>query len=78
MKSNNTFTDKNLKMLNNNGENIISVNLKEDSETGEFYGIRDIYKELSKLFPNRYNQEVNNLNDLREQLGLIFYKYYFY
>lgn len=60
LKSNNTFTDKNLKMLNNNGENIISVNLKEDSETGEFYGIRDIYKELSKLFPNRYNQEVNN------------------
>ena len=68
-------------MLNNNGENIIAVNQKEDSETGEFYGFRDIYKKISKLFPDKYKymyKEVNNLNDLKEQLGLIFYKYYFY
>lgn len=81
LKSNNTFTDKNLKMLNNNGENIIAVNLKEDSEIGEFYGFRDIYKEISKLFPDKYKdlyKEVNNLNDLKQQLGFIFYKYYFY
>ena len=33
LKLNNTFTDKNLEMLNNKGQNIIVVNLKEDKET---------------------------------------------
>jgi len=80
LKLNNTFTDINLKKLNNDGENIISVNLKEDSDTGEFYGLRDIYREILKIFPENFIDEIenNNFNDLNQLFGFIAYKKYFF
>ena len=75
------LTNKNLEMLNNNGENIINVNLKSDNETGESYGLSRIYQKIFNLFPEDFVGEVdeaNNINDLNGLLGYITYKNYFF
>ena len=68
-------------MLNNNGQNIIATNLKEDSDTGEFYGFQNVYREIFKLFPEDFIdiiKEVNKLKDLKQILGFISYKQFFF
>ena len=68
-------------MLNNNGQNIIPVNLKEDKELGEFYGFSDIYRAILKLFPENFIstiKEFNELKDIDQQIGFILYKKYFF
>ena len=77
----NIFTDNNLKMLNNNGENIITVNLKEDKDTGEFYGFSNIYRAILKLFPENFIEtikEFSELKDLNQQLNYLSFKKYFF
>ena len=81
LKKRNIFTDNNLSMLNNNGQNIIPVNLKEDKELGEFYGFSDIYRAILKLFPENFIstiKEFNELKDIDQQIGFILYKKYFF
>ena len=81
LKKRNIFTDNNLSMLNNNGQNIIPVNLKEDKELGEFYGFSDIYRAILKLFPENFIstiKEFNELKDLDQQIGFLLYKKYFF
>ena len=75
------LTNKNLIMLNNNGENILSVNLKSDVDTGVFYGFKTIYQKIFELFPRDFIEnieEANNLNNLNRLLGYISYKDYFF
>ena len=75
------LTDKNLEMLNNNGENIINVNLKSDNDTGESYGFSTIYQKIFNLFPEHFVEQVdkaNNINNLNRLLGYITYKNYFF
>lgn len=81
LKINNILTDKNLEMLNNEGENVLNVNLKEDEVTGEFYGFKTIYEKIFKLFPINFLQdieEVTNINELNRILGFITYKDFFF
>ena len=81
LKINNILTDKNLEMLNNEGENVLNVNLKEDEVTGEFYGFKTIYEKIFKLFPINFLQdieEVTNINELNSILGFITYKDFFF
>ena len=75
------LTNKNLEMLNNNGENILNVNLKADDDTGEFYGFNIIYQKIFGLFPADFIEnieDVNNLNNLNRLLGYISDKDYFF
>ena len=65
LKKRNIFTDNNLSMLNNNGQNIIPVNLKEDKEFGEFYGFSDIYRAILKLFPENFISTIKEFNELK-------------
>ena len=77
----NILTDKNLEMLNNEGENVLNVNLKKDEDTGEFYGFKTIYEKIFKLFPENFLQdieEVTNINELNRILGFITYKDFFF
>ena len=81
LKINNILTDKNLEMLNNEGENVLNVNLKEDEVTGEFYGFKTIYEKIFKLFPINFLQdieEVTNINELNRILGFITFKDFFF
>ena len=81
LKTANTFTGNNLKMLNNDGQNIIPVNLKEDKECGQFYGFCDIYRAIFKLFPDNFIDavdELNELKDLKQQIGFLTYKKFFF
>jgi uncharacterized protein (DUF697 family) len=77
----NILTDKNLEMLNNEGENVLNVNLKEDEITGKFYGFKTIYEKIFKLFPINFLkdiEEVTNINELNRILGFITYKDFFF
>ena len=68
-------------MLNNEGENILNVNLKEDKDDGEFYGFQTIYEKIFKLFPKNFLQDIEeatNINELNRLLGFITYKNYFF
>ena len=68
-------------MLKKNGQNIISVNLKEDETLGKFYGFTDIYKAILNLFPENFIQtieELNELKDINQQIGFLLYKKYFF
>ena len=81
LKLKNTFTDKNLEMLNNDGQNIIAVNLKEDKEIGEFYGFREIYREIFNLFPQNFIdsiKQINKFKHLKQLLDFIKKKNYFF
>ena len=81
LKINNILTDKNLEMLNNEGENVLNVNLKEDEVTGEFYGFKTIYEKIFKLFPENFLkdiEEVTNINELNRMLRFITYKDFFF
>ena len=74
LENNNVLTDKNLEMLNNAGENILNVNLKEDEDTGEFYGFKNIYRAIFNLFPIyfvQYIEEASHFNRLDRLLGYI-------
>lgn len=67
-------------MLNNAGENILNVNLKEDEDTGEFYGFKNIYRAIFNLFPIdfvQYIEEASHLNRLDRLLGYITYRDFF-
>jgi uncharacterized protein (DUF697 family) len=68
-------------MLNNNGQNIITVNLKEDSETGEFYGFKEIYKEIKNIFPQNLPEMIDegiHLNDLNQLIGYLNCRNFFF
>ena len=81
LKVKNILTQKNLEMLNNEGENILNVNLKEDKDDGEFYGFQTIYEKIFKLFPKNFLQDIEeatNINELNRLLGFITYKNYFF
>ena len=81
LRGNRILTNKNLEMLNNDGENIINVNLKSDNDTGECYGCNIIYQKIFKLFPEVFVGEVeeaNNINDLNGLLRYISGKNYFF
>ena len=81
LKVKNILTQKNLEMLNNEGENILNVNLKEDKDNGEFYGFQTIYEKIFKLFPKNFLQDIEeatNINELNRLLGFITYKNYFF
>ena len=80
LKVRNILDGKNLEILNNYGQNIINVNLKADEEYGEFYGFNEIYNEIYKLFPSKFNDDIEealNLN-LDRLLGFLRYKDYFF
>ena len=81
LKLKNTFTDKNLEMLNNDVQNIIAVNLKEDKEIGEFYGFREIYREIFNLFPKNFIDSIKRINKfkyLKQVLDFLKNKNYFF
>ena len=78
---NNILTGKNLEMLRNSGQNVINVNLKEDEEHGEFYGFKEIYKEIKNIFPQNFSEMIDegiHLNDLNQLIGYLNYRNFFF